>query len=201
MDHFALRPQNRGGLLGTGTAGRGGREGDERVKARPRIPPEKDRRDRGPPPQQWKCNGGVPRHCPATSALRNCCFNCRAWAESQGQCPLHCCWATTWSERSPTFAAQLHLPTHDLFWPNSKVQLHLPPLDLLIFWSRLEPCWPRSRTHAFKTSLMSQTLLPSDQQAQPNIESPTMDHFYWQVTAGHEIESEVRFCIAWGQSY
>ena len=24
-----------------------------------------------------------PRHCPATSALRNCCFNCRAWAESQ----------------------------------------------------------------------------------------------------------------------
>ena len=32
---------------------RGG--GDERVKARPRIPPEKDRRDRGPPPGQWKC--------------------------------------------------------------------------------------------------------------------------------------------------
>ena len=29
--------------------------GDERVKARPRIPPEKDRRDRGPPPEQWKC--------------------------------------------------------------------------------------------------------------------------------------------------
>ena len=56
-----------------------------------------------------------PRHCPATSALRNCCFNCRAWAESQGQCPLHCCWGTTRSERSPTFAAQLHLPTHDLF--------------------------------------------------------------------------------------
>ena len=31
------------------------RDGDERVKARPRIPPEKDRRDRGPPPEQWKC--------------------------------------------------------------------------------------------------------------------------------------------------
>ena len=28
----------------------------------------------------------------------------------------------------PTFAAQLHLPTHDLFWANLKVQLHLPPL-------------------------------------------------------------------------
>ena len=37
------------------------------------------------------------------------------------------------------FAAQLHLPTHDLFWANLKVQLHLPPLDLLIFLSRLEP--------------------------------------------------------------
>ena len=29
--------------------------------------------------------------------------------------------------------AQLHLPTHDLFWANLKVQLHLPALDLLIF--------------------------------------------------------------------
>ena len=27
----------------------------------------------------------------------------------------------------------LHLPTHDLFWANLKAQLHLPPLDLLIF--------------------------------------------------------------------
>ena len=41
-----------------------------------------------------------------------------------------------------SFAAQLHLPTHDLFWANLKVQLHLPPLDLLILWSRLEPCDP-----------------------------------------------------------
>ena len=47
----ALRPQKQDGLLGTGT----GWEGYERVKARPRIPPEKDRRDRGPPPEQWKC--------------------------------------------------------------------------------------------------------------------------------------------------
>ena len=50
-DHFALRPQKRSCLLGTGTEW----EEDERVKARPRIPPEKDRRDRGPPPEQWKC--------------------------------------------------------------------------------------------------------------------------------------------------
>ena len=87
-------------------------------------------------------NGSVkavsPRHCPATCALLNCCVNCCAWTESQRQCPLHWCWWTTWttrSKRSPTCSAQLHLPTHDLFWANLKVQLHLPPLrsrDLLI---------------------------------------------------------------------
>ena len=72
-------------------AGGGGGEGDERVKARPRIPPEKD----GETVDRRQNNGSVkavsPRHCPATNALRYCCFNCRTWAESQGQCPLHCC--------------------------------------------------------------------------------------------------------------
>ena len=53
--------------------GGGGGGDDERVKARPRIPPEKDRRQN---------NGSVKavslRHCrAATSAPRNCCFNCR----------------------------------------------------------------------------------------------------------------------------
>ena len=46
----ALRPRRRDGLLGTGTEW----EEDDRVKARPRKPPEKDRRDRGPPPEQWR---------------------------------------------------------------------------------------------------------------------------------------------------
>ena len=41
-------------LIRDGDKGGGG-EGDERVKARPRIPPEKDRRDHGPPSEQWKC--------------------------------------------------------------------------------------------------------------------------------------------------
>ena len=36
--------------------------------------------------------------------------------------------------RSPTFAAQLHLPAHDLFWANLRVQHYLPPLDLA--WTR-----------------------------------------------------------------
>ena len=43
-----IRDGGRGG-------GGGGGGGDERVKARPRIPPEKDRRDRGLPPEQQKC--------------------------------------------------------------------------------------------------------------------------------------------------
>ena len=54
-DHFALRPQKRGGLLGTWPGVGVGGGGDQREKARPRIPPEKDRRDRGPPPEQWRC--------------------------------------------------------------------------------------------------------------------------------------------------
>ena len=54
-----------------------------------------------------------------------------AGAESQGQCPLHCSWGTIWRERIQlSFAAQLHLPAHDLFWANLRVQLHLSPLDL-----------------------------------------------------------------------
>ena len=129
--HFALRPQKRDGLLGTGTGGVGGGGTKE------------SRHDRGYRPKKTgetvdrrQNNGSVkavsPRHCPATSAPRNCCFNCRAWAESQGQCPLHRCWGTTRSERSSTFAAQLHLPTRDLFWANlrsSSTSL------LLISWS------------------------------------------------------------------
>jgi len=123
---WTLRPHKSTGLLGTG--GKGTKEWRLNHGYRPLKTGETvDRRQN---------NGSVkavsPRHCPATSALRNCCFNCCAWAESQGQCPLHCCWGTTRSERSPTFAAQLHVPTHDLFWANLKVQLHLPPLDLLI---------------------------------------------------------------------
>ena len=116
QDHFALRPQKRGGLLGTGTGGKGTKEWQLDRGYRPKKTGETvDRRQN---------NGNVK----AVSPRQNCC----AWAESEGQCPLHCCWGTTRSERSPTFAAQLHLTTHDLFWANLKVQLHFPPLDLLI---------------------------------------------------------------------
>ena len=97
------------------------------------------------PERPW--NGSVkavpPRHCPATCALRNCCFNCctgqshkdnvrcTAVDEQLGQLEaneVHC-------------SAQLHLPTHDLFWANLRVQLHLPlrSLDLLISPGTLTP--------------------------------------------------------------
>ena len=109
---------------------------------------ESERLDRGNRPKKTgetvdrrQNNGSVkavsPRHCPATCALCNCSFNCCA-GQSLRQCPLHRCWRTTWTARSkrrPTCSAQLHLPTHDLFWAKVKVQLHLPPLrslDLLI---------------------------------------------------------------------
>ena len=52
VDHIALHPQKRGCLLGGG--GWGVAEGGERVKAPPRIPPEKDRRARGALPEQWQ---------------------------------------------------------------------------------------------------------------------------------------------------
>ena len=60
-DHVALRPQMRGCLLGTGIWGEEG----ERVKARPQIPPEKDRRDRGP-----RRTMEVLRRCPLAIAQR-----------------------------------------------------------------------------------------------------------------------------------
>ena len=119
------------------------RDGDRVGRGR-----ESERLDRGNRPKKTgetvdrrQNNGSVkavsPRHCPATCALRNCCFNCCA-GQSLRQCPLHRCWRTAWTTRSkrrPTCSAQLHLPTHDLFWAKLRVQLHLPPLrslDLLI---------------------------------------------------------------------
>ena len=48
------------------------------MKARLQIPLEENRRDSGPPPEQWNVKAVSPRHCPATCALHNCCFNCRA---------------------------------------------------------------------------------------------------------------------------
>ena len=121
--YVALRPRKRGGLLGAGT-GEGGGEWTKEWRLDLGYRPK----ETGETVDRRQNNGSVkavsPRHCPATCALRSCCFNCCVWAESQRKCPLHCCWRTTWttrSERGPTCSAQFHLPTHDLFWANLKV--------------------------------------------------------------------------------
>ena len=117
---------------GTGTGGGGGGGGRGRKSE---GSTEKDRRDRGPPPEQWKCYGGVPLLLPSDLCAAQLLFQLLCLGRVTKTMSVHCCWRTTRSERSLTFAAQLHLPTHDLFWANLKVQLHLPPLrslDLLI---------------------------------------------------------------------
>ena len=128
------------------------RDGDRVGRGR-----ESDWLDRGNRPKKTgetvdrrQNNGSVkavsPRHCPATCAPCNCSFN-RCAGQSLRQCPLHRCWWTTWTTRSkrrPTCSAQLHLPTHDLFWAKVRVQLHLPPLrslDLLISPGTLSQWW------------------------------------------------------------
>ena len=53
MSTFCFTSTEARGLIRDGDGGGG--EDDKRMKARPRILLEKDRRDRGPPPEQWKC--------------------------------------------------------------------------------------------------------------------------------------------------
>ena len=107
------------------------------------------------------------RRCPLAIAQRL--VHCAAavstavLGQSQRQCPLHCCWWTTRSERSPIFTAQLHLPTHDLFWANLKVQLHLPPLrslDLLISPGNLNSNKTRHVIYSRQQSLLQRQIKP-----------------------------------------
>ena len=82
-----------------------------------------------------------PRHCPATCALRNCCFKCCAWTESQRQCPLH---GTAVDEQlgqleakevqlSQPSSSSLLMISSGLSWRSSSTSLlSLRSLDLLI---------------------------------------------------------------------
>ena len=71
------------------------------------------------------------RHCPATSALCNCCFN-----RCAGQSHKDNVRCTAVEEQPEAKEVQLSqssstdLPAHDLFWASLRVQLHLPPLYL-----------------------------------------------------------------------
>ena len=94
------------------------------MKARPRILPEKDRRDRGPlaiAQRLVQCAIAVSTAVLGQSRKDN--VRCTAVDEPLGQLEAK---EVQLSQPSPT---------HDLFWANLKVQLHLPPLrslDLLI---------------------------------------------------------------------
>ena len=109
------------------------------MKAQRRIPPKKDRRDRGPPPEQWKCWGGVPS--PLRSDL--------CTAQLLFQVP---CWAVT---RTMSVALLLR---NNPKRKKSNFRSPAPPQSLLMIssgllqgpapppssWSRLEPCCSRT---------------------------------------------------------
>ena len=125
---------------------------------------ESERLDRGNRPKKTgetvdsrqnngSVKGGVPSPLPSDLCTEQLLFQLLCWTESLRQCPLHCCWRTTTTTRSkrrPTCSAQLHLPTHDLFWAKLRVQLHLPPLMMMswclmssdVSWHIRDKLWP-----------------------------------------------------------
>ena len=84
-------------------------------------------------------NGSVkavsPRHCPATCALCNCCFNCCA-GQSLRHCPLHRCWRTTWTTWSKKMSNLLSPAPPPYSWSlQGKVEGPAPPPSSKISWS------------------------------------------------------------------
>ena len=123
----ALRPQRRVGLLGTGTEWEGGERviGSTAETARKR------------PERPWTAarTMEVLRRCPLAIAQRlvHCAIALSTAVldrvtKTVSVAPLLTNNLETRSKRRPACSAQLHLPTHDLFWANVRVQLHLPPL-------------------------------------------------------------------------
>ena len=130
----ALRPQRRVGLLGTGTEWEGG----ERVKGSTAETARKR------PERPWTAarTMEVLRRCPLAIAQRlvHCAIAVPTAVldrvtKTMSVAPLLMNNLDNSKQKRPTCSAQLHLPTHDLFWAKLRVQLHLPPLrslDLLI---------------------------------------------------------------------
>ena len=73
-----------------------------------------------------------PRHCPATSALRICCVNRRAWADRVTRTmSVALLLRKNPKRKKSNFRSPAPPPyTHDLFWANLRAQLHLPPLNI-----------------------------------------------------------------------
>ena len=137
-DHVALRPQNRGCLLGTGTGvgegrgGEGGGEEDERVKGSTADTARKR------PERPWTAarTMEVLRRCPLAIAQRlvHCAIavSTAALDRATRTMSVALLLRNNSKRKKSTFAAQLHLSAHHVFWANSRVQLHLPPLDLAL---------------------------------------------------------------------
>ena len=126
VDHFALHPQKRGGLLGTGGMGRKS-EGLTADATRKR------------PERLWTTarTMEVLRRCPLTTAqqLVHCTIAVSTAVLGRSHKDnVRCTAVGEQLEAKEVHLLQLssHLPTPDLFWANLKVPLHLPPLDLLI---------------------------------------------------------------------
>ena len=122
-------------VLGTGTEW----EGDDRVKARPRKPPEKDRTER---PWTAARTMEVLRRCPLAIAQRlvHCAIAVSTAVldrvtKTMSVAPLLTNNLDNSKQKTSNLLSPAPPPYFDLFWANLKVQLHLPPLrslDLLI---------------------------------------------------------------------
>ena len=139
-------------------------------------------------------NGSVkavsPRHCPATCALRNCCFNC---GQSQRQRPLMNNLGNSKQKGSKT--AQLHLPTHDLFWANLRVQLHLPSLrslDLLISPGTLTLAFESGYNYSLLLLCATDSLLVTETKQRSRtlrwLPTPNKDH---ALSAGYRNQTKI----------
>ena len=104
-------------------------EGDERVKARPKKTGETvDRRQ-----NNRSVKAVSPRHCPATSALRNCCLTAVQDSHKDNVC------CTAVEEQPEAKEVQLSQPSSTsllIISSGRRVQLHLPALDLT--WTEYE---------------------------------------------------------------
>ena len=114
QDHFDLRPQKRGCLLGTGDMRGRGRENEGATADTARKRPERP----------WTAARTMevlrpcpPLHCAATSALRSCCFNCRTGQSHKDN--VRCAAVEEQPEAKEVQLSQpssTSVPAHYIFW-------------------------------------------------------------------------------------
>ena len=123
---IALRPQKRGCLLGPGRGWESEGSTADTSWKRPERP--------------WTAARTMPevlRRCPLAIAQRRLVRHCVIAVSTAvlGRVTRTTDVRCTAVEEQPEakevqLSQRLHLPAHDLFWANLRVQLHLPPLDL-----------------------------------------------------------------------